>query len=274
MVLLQRGSREKPYNTRTGVQHHAYTSFSKAHHYGEQQTPSKFQKNQGSFKSVGQSFGSKDWSQNSKNSLSQSQSHMGTPVRETRDTTKLEDGSFETNLGPSYSAIYIGLVLVALGLVISFVGLGEKGFKTTELKLIGPVLCIIGFSCIILKIIQCNFPRLFEYSSYFKKAKKKVDQSTSVEKGLPNGTLKASSNKSTPQILSPRVTLHSSKKSPRPRSTIPNYIEDSSDEDDFDPGRSKPHTNRLSSFEQHRKHPEEQPPQQNEIVLNPKSLML
>lgn len=45
--------------------------------------------------------------------------------------------------GPSSFAnafLYVGLGTVALGLVISFVGTGEKGFKTVELRLIGPSL--------------------------------------------------------------------------------------------------------------------------------------
>lgn len=36
--------------------------------------------------------------------------------------------------------LYVGLGTVALGLVIFFVGTGEKGFKTVELRLIGPSL--------------------------------------------------------------------------------------------------------------------------------------
>ena len=33
--------------------------------------------------------------------------------------------------------LYIGLGMVAVGLVITFVGLGEKGFRTTELQMVG-----------------------------------------------------------------------------------------------------------------------------------------
>lgn len=45
--------------------------------------------------------------------------------------------------GPSSFAnafLYVGLGTVAIGLVIAFVGTGEKGFKTNELRLIGPSL--------------------------------------------------------------------------------------------------------------------------------------
>lgn len=55
-----------------------------------------------------------------------------------------EDDDFLGALrGPSPLAnafLYFGLGTVALGLVISFVGTGEKGFKTVELRLIGPSL--------------------------------------------------------------------------------------------------------------------------------------
>ena len=40
--------------------------------------------------------------------------------------------------------LYLGLGMVAVGLVITFVGLGDKGFKTLELKLIGPSLVGCG----------------------------------------------------------------------------------------------------------------------------------
>lgn len=45
--------------------------------------------------------------------------------------------------GPSSFAnafLYVGLGTIAIGLVIAFVGTGEKGFKTVELRLIGPSL--------------------------------------------------------------------------------------------------------------------------------------
>jgi hypothetical protein len=45
--------------------------------------------------------------------------------------------------GPSTFAnaiLYIGLGTASIGMIISFVGTGEKGFKTNELRLIGPAL--------------------------------------------------------------------------------------------------------------------------------------
>jgi len=63
-------------------------------------------------------------------------------------------GDDEDGLGVDGSVanvvLYIGLGLVCIGMVISFVGLGEKGFKTAELRLIGPSLLAAGaFFCLL-----------------------------------------------------------------------------------------------------------------------------
>ncbi|KAL9925707.1 uncharacterized protein ACN2A1_014684 isoform 2-T3 [Glossina fuscipes fuscipes] len=63
--------------------------------------------------------------------------------------------------GPSTFAnafLYAGLGTIALGLVIAFVGTGEKGFKTVELRLIGPSLIGLGFICCMLRILFCICP--------------------------------------------------------------------------------------------------------------------
>ncbi|XP_017047845.1 mucin-5AC isoform X3 [Drosophila ficusphila] len=76
--------------------------------------------------------------------------------------------------GPSTFAnafLYVGLGTVALGLVIAFVGTGEKGFKTTELRLIGPSLIVLGLICCILRILFCICPSHCISSS--KKTRKK-----------------------------------------------------------------------------------------------------
>lgn len=54
--------------------------------------------------------------------------------------------------------LYIGLCAVALGLVIAFVGTGEKGFKTVQLRLIGPIMIGFGTFCCCLRIIFCFCP--------------------------------------------------------------------------------------------------------------------
>ncbi|KAH8292824.1 hypothetical protein KR054_010698 [Drosophila jambulina] len=84
--------------------------------------------------------------------------------------------------GPSTFAnafLYVGLGTVALGLVIAFVGTGEKGFKTVELRLIGPSLignkipfsAGLGLICCILRILFCICPSHCISSS--KKTRKK-----------------------------------------------------------------------------------------------------
>lgn len=55
--------------------------------------------------------------------------------------------------------LYVGLGTVALGLVISFVGTGDKGFKTPELRWTGPALIIAGLFCCFVRIVACCFPR-------------------------------------------------------------------------------------------------------------------
>ncbi|XP_055852974.1 uncharacterized protein LOC129916825 [Episyrphus balteatus] len=92
--------------------------------------------------------------------------------------------------GPSTFAnafLYVGLGTIALGLVIAFVGTGEKGFKTVELRLIGPSLIGIGLICCILRILFCICPSHCISSS--KKARKKqgnkvdADHTTSLLRG-------------------------------------------------------------------------------------------
>lgn len=111
-----------------------------------------------------------------------------------------------------------------------------------------------------------------------------------MEKGVQNGHFGKKAN--SPKMLSPRVRLHSSRKAqPRPTSTIPNYIgngnvllhqpmqfsnyskpkikckyvntnfstEDSSDDDDFDPGRSRPHSNRYNNAYEYEQSPKRRP---------------
>ena len=46
--------------------------------------------------------------------------------------------------------------MVAVGLVITFVGLGEKGFRTTELQMIGPGLVGGGMLLALLRILFCR----------------------------------------------------------------------------------------------------------------------
>ncbi|KAG8225927.1 hypothetical protein J437_LFUL005963 [Ladona fulva] len=58
--------------------------------------------------------------------------------------------------GAATALLYVGLGTVAVGLVISFVGLGEKGFKTLELRMIGPCLVLSGLLLCLLRIFLCT----------------------------------------------------------------------------------------------------------------------
>ena len=51
--------------------------------------------------------------------------------------------------------LFIGMGLFAIGLVTTFVGLGEKGFKTSELKLVGPCLAGCGIVLAAVRVILC-----------------------------------------------------------------------------------------------------------------------
>jgi len=56
--------------------------------------------------------------------------------------------------------VYVGLGLGAVGLVVTVVGLGEKGFQTIELKIVGPSIIALGFSVIVLRVLVCIIPKL------------------------------------------------------------------------------------------------------------------
>ena len=60
--------------------------------------------------------------------------------------------------GSKYIMLYVGLGMAAIGLVISFVGLGDKGFKTIELRLVGPSLLGCGLSLAFLQVLYCTLP--------------------------------------------------------------------------------------------------------------------
>jgi hypothetical protein len=58
--------------------------------------------------------------------------------------------------GSEYIMLYVGLGMAAIGLVISFVGLGDKGFKTIELRLVGPSLLGCGWFLPFLQVLYCT----------------------------------------------------------------------------------------------------------------------
>ncbi|XP_076046667.1 uncharacterized protein LOC143028445 isoform X3 [Oratosquilla oratoria] len=70
---------------------------------------------------------------------------------------KTADGKFRQT-GVVNVVLYVGLGLIALGLIITFVGLGERGFKTVELQLIGPSLIGCGVLFALLRVLFCSLP--------------------------------------------------------------------------------------------------------------------
>ncbi|EEB13326.1 conserved hypothetical protein [Pediculus humanus corporis] len=71
--------------------------------------------------------------------------------------------------------LYVGLGTMCVGMIIAFVGTGEKGFKTMELRLIGPSLIGAGILIIILRIMLCVCP---SKCFHLKKRKQKFKNST------------------------------------------------------------------------------------------------
>ncbi|XP_049868706.1 uncharacterized protein LOC126368659 [Pectinophora gossypiella] len=55
--------------------------------------------------------------------------------------------------------LYAGLGILALGLLVYFVGTGDKGFKTPALRLVGPSLIVAGLACCVLRILFCIFAK-------------------------------------------------------------------------------------------------------------------
>jgi len=69
-------------------------------------------------------------------------------VKPTRD--KIEENIF----------LYIGIGMVSIGLIITCVGLGDKGFHTLQLKLVGPIMVGAGVCLALLRILFCAFPSI------------------------------------------------------------------------------------------------------------------
>ena len=55
--------------------------------------------------------------------------------------------------------LYLGLGLLATGLTITCVGLGEKGYRTVELQMLGPGVVGLGSVLILVRIVLCSWPR-------------------------------------------------------------------------------------------------------------------
>ena len=54
--------------------------------------------------------------------------------------------------------LYTGLGLATVGLIITFLGLGGKGYRTLEVKMLGPGLVGVGMMLVVLRILFCGRP--------------------------------------------------------------------------------------------------------------------
>ncbi|XP_059093107.1 uncharacterized protein LOC131888256 isoform X6 [Tigriopus californicus] len=145
-----------------------------------------------------------------------------------------EDGIYRASSSANV-ILYVGLGMLAIGLVITFVGLGDKGFKTLELKLIGPSLVGCGVFFCLLRILFCTVPSCC--SSCVKCCKKSDDKKALIEQkddktasnsGAVNGNGVGNSNgTSFPTESRRRVAPSSSQKN----RTHPNFIDETSSEE-------------------------------------------
>ena len=54
--------------------------------------------------------------------------------------------------------LYCGLGMLMLGLIVTVVGLGDRGFKSRELRMVGPVTILCGSLLTLLRILICMIP--------------------------------------------------------------------------------------------------------------------
>ncbi|KAK7080710.1 hypothetical protein SK128_020652 [Halocaridina rubra] len=88
---------------------------------------------------------------------------------ESVDEEEIGDASAEGQLGKSPDGryrqtgvvnivLYVGFGLITLGLILTFVGIGDHGFKSPELRLIGPSLIGCGILFCLLRLFFCSLP--------------------------------------------------------------------------------------------------------------------
>ncbi|KAL0841446.1 hypothetical protein ABMA28_015128 [Loxostege sticticalis] len=89
--------------------------------------------------------------------------HRNNRVRDASYGSSSEsDGEADGAIGDTWGVarlLYAGLGILAVGLVVYFVGTGDKGFKTPALRLVGPSLIIAGLACCLLRIAFCIFAK-------------------------------------------------------------------------------------------------------------------
>ena len=59
------------------------------------------------------------------------------------------------NVKTDNNILFIGLGLTAIGLVTLFTGLGDKGFMTLGLQMVGPCLVIAGALLVVFRVLLC-----------------------------------------------------------------------------------------------------------------------
>ncbi|XP_066956789.1 uncharacterized protein [Macrobrachium rosenbergii] len=130
--------------------------------------------------------------------------------------------------------LYVGFGLVTLGLIITFVGIGEHGFKSPELQLIGPSLIGCGVLFCLLRLFFCSVPACCNLCRRNKQLDEKALLSPSRETLADDST----EDQNIPQPLVPEEDKEpeeneeneASKSAQTIRSTIPNYIDDGDDD--------------------------------------------
>ena len=58
--------------------------------------------------------------------------------------------------GNGDEVLYCGLGMIMVGLVITVLGLGDKGFQTLGLKLVGPITLVCGSVLTCVRILMCT----------------------------------------------------------------------------------------------------------------------
>ncbi|XP_048482962.1 uncharacterized protein LOC105398536 isoform X1 [Plutella xylostella] len=89
------------------------------------------------------------------------------PWHRTNRVSTVRDASYGSSSSSSEAGegggaarlLYAGLATLAVGLVVYFVGTGDKGFKTPALRLVGPSLIVAGLACCLLRILLCVVAR-------------------------------------------------------------------------------------------------------------------
>ncbi|KAG7174071.1 hypothetical protein Hamer_G017793 [Homarus americanus] len=151
---------------------------------------------------------------------------------------KRPDGEYRQT-GVVNIVLYVGLGLFALGLTITFVGIGEHGFKSPELRLIGPSLIGCGFLFCLLRLFFCSPPACCRKN---KPLDEKALLSPSRETLAEDATTEGQQEQGQQQVPHPlekheeeddqqealRIT---SKSARRIHSTIPNFIDDEGEDD-------------------------------------------